>query len=131
MVKPDGTVVLIDFNQVYINKFSCYDLKHPKEGNPAALAPSIIERGWPLPCGFADDVNNPWKNWVPKAWLDDQELAAEWLISTYRNSSRFSPPSQQFLDDPFHSRSSRKIVKLLEELGRKAADDAVSPSQSE
>ena len=130
IVNPDGSVVLIDFNQTYINRFSCHKPKHPKEENPTPFPPTPIERYWPLPRGFADgpEKRGRWADWIPKAWLSDKELAAEWLIQTYRNSPKYDSPFQDFLDGIYHHRRSKKILNLLEELGRNPAGTSTPAS---
>jgi hypothetical protein len=121
MVKPDGSVVIVDFNQAYIYEFTIRHDTHPKKKDPTRLPPSPIQRYWPLPCGFADSVEDdgPWGHWVPERWLRDPELAAEWLVQTYRNSPRFEPPSQWWLDLAGHAMQSERVLRLLESLGRK------------
>ncbi|EAQ84161.1 predicted protein [Chaetomium globosum CBS 148.51] len=114
MVKPDGNIVIIDFNQATIYDFILYDLKHPKDTDPDSLPLTPIEWHWPLPKSF-----DKWARWVPEKWLEDKELSAEWLILTYRGSPRFEPASAGFLDHPVHLRRSKRVQKLLEGLGRK------------
>ncbi|KAL2196107.1 hypothetical protein P885DRAFT_69711 [Corynascus similis CBS 632.67] len=66
MVKPDGRVVIIDFNNVYIYDFTPkYDM-HPRtrKQNPRPLPPSIIERLWPYPIGYKGD----YPSWRPNGW---------------------------------------------------------------
>jgi hypothetical protein len=123
MAKPDGSVVIIDFNQVLIDDFIGYDLQHPRQQNPDSLPPTPIEWLWPLPSGFANGPNKrgPWAKWIPQRWLEDQDLAAEWLVKTYRDSPRFRPPTAQFLNHPRHARRSERVQKLLESLGRTPA----------
>ncbi len=57
MVKPDGGVVIIDFDDAWVNDFtSDYD-RHPRtrERSPVPLPPSLIERLWPFPRGYKAD----------------------------------------------------------------------------
>jgi serine/threonine protein kinase len=114
MVKPNGSIVIIDFNQATIYDFVVYDMQHPKDTDPDSLPLSPIEWHWPMPNRF-----NKWARWVPEKWLENKELGAEWLISTYRDSPRFDRPTPSFLDHPVHARRSKRVQKLLEELGRK------------
>lgn len=127
MVKPDGNVVLIDFNQAYIELFSCYDeSKNYKKGNPTALPPTPLERYWH---DVADSVG-PWRKWLPKTWLENEELGREWLIQTYRNSTKYKPLSEHFLHAPSHETWSPRLKKLLRELGCETGKE-VSISTSE
>lgn len=82
MVKPDGGVVIIDFNQAFIYEFTAHFDSHPKKRDPTLLPPSPIERCWPLPGGFADSVGHgaPWGHWIPQSWVQNKELAAKWLV---------------------------------------------------
>ncbi|KAL2196357.1 hypothetical protein P885DRAFT_60962 [Corynascus similis CBS 632.67] len=73
MVKPDGSVVLIDFNHAHIWGFTIrWDL-HPKQRDPKSLPTNPIQRYWPLPCGFADSDGeiDPWADWIPRRWIED------------------------------------------------------------
>ena len=128
MVKPEGTVVLVDFNQAYIHELSCCgNIRDTKKGNLTILPPTPLERHW---YNIANP-GGPFRKWIPKSWLEDRELGKEWLIQTYRNSTKYDPPWQSFLDNPYHEERSKKIVKLLEEIGRKPVETAASPSEKE
>ena len=121
IVKPDGTAVIIDFNNVYIYDFTpSYD-KHPRtrERNPRPLPPSLIERLWPLPRGYG--ANYEWIHWIPQRWIDDPTSAAEWLVKTYRDDPRFMPPSAFWLNEDTHEEAGERAVRLLESLGREPA----------
>ncbi|KAK3291583.1 uncharacterized protein B0H64DRAFT_409485 [Chaetomium fimeti] len=121
MVKPDGNVVIIDFNNVYIYDFTpSYD-NHPRtrEVNRWPLPPSMIERLWPFPFGYKLDYT--WKHWIPQRWIEDPSVAAEWVVETYRDDTRFRPPSAFWLNDELHEESGPKALRLLESLGRKPA----------
>ncbi|KAL2021345.1 hypothetical protein VTK56DRAFT_7316 [Thermocarpiscus australiensis] len=132
IVKPDGSVVLVDFNQAYICEFTAMHDKHAKKQNPTLLPPSPIERYWPIPGGFASSVRDggAWGHWVPQSWLQNKELAAQWLVETYRNTTRFRPPAQWFLDWECHESGSEKLLQLLESIGRKPAraENSSSPT---
>jgi len=122
IVKPDGSVVLFDFNQAHIWGFTIrWDL-HPKQRDPKSLPTNPIQRYWPLPCGFADSEGEiaPWADWIPRRWIEDKNLAAEWLIQTYRDSPKFAPLDQWWLDWDLHGDPSPKVWGLLESLGRKS-----------
>ncbi|KAG7290329.1 hypothetical protein NEMBOFW57_000329 [Staphylotrichum longicolle] len=118
MVKPDGSVVIIDFNQALVYDYTGYTFDDPRQLGPNCLPPSLIEWYWPIPGGFADgpDKCGSWAQWIPQRWLQDKELAAEWLINTYQDSPRFMPPTAEFLNWPAHTRLSQKIQRLLEGL---------------
>jgi hypothetical protein len=129
MVRDDGTVVLVDFNQAVVFRFN--DRVHPKylEGAPK-LPPSPIQRLWPfLPTGniIADPAHhgNPWANWVPQSWLKNKELAAEWLLQTWKGdlAKKYRALPDAFLNHEAHTQRSRKVLAMLEELGRKPADN--------
>ncbi|KAL2146237.1 hypothetical protein VTI28DRAFT_4816 [Corynascus sepedonium] len=79
MVKPEGRVVIIDFNSVYIYDFTPkYDM-HPRtrKQNPRPSPPSIIERLWFYPIGtkatthgYIGYLNGGSKTqaWRPNGW---------------------------------------------------------------
>ena len=80
MVKPNASVVLVDFNQAHIWGFIIRWNKHPKQLAPGCLPTSPIQHYWPLlGYGFADSEGEyvPWANWVPRQWIEDKNLAAE------------------------------------------------------
>ncbi|KAH6842355.1 hypothetical protein B0I37DRAFT_392947 [Chaetomium sp. MPI-CAGE-AT-0009] len=129
MVKPDGNVVIIDFNNVYIYDFTPHYDSHPRtrERNPRPLPPSIIERLWPFPFRYQADYL--WKHWIPQGWIEDPSVAAEWIVATYRDDPRFTPPSAFWLNKEIHKESGEKVLRLLESLGRKsAASESVASS---
>ncbi|KAK4157792.1 hypothetical protein C8A00DRAFT_29329 [Chaetomidium leptoderma] len=132
MVKPDGSVVIIDFNHVYIYDFTpSYDM-HPRtrELNPRPLPPSLIERLWPFQRGFKTDY--PWIRWLPQRWIENPILAAEWVMETYRDDPRCMPPSAFWLNKDIHKEGGEKALRLLESLGREpAASEAPDPQPSE
>jgi hypothetical protein len=121
MVKPDGTVVIIDFNQSYIYDFTAQHDQHPRMLDPTRLPPSPVEWWWPIPCGFADAVKDGgrWGHWVPQRWLQNKVLAAEWLVETYGSNVRFARPSEWWLNRGYHASDGEKVLRLLESLGRK------------
>jgi hypothetical protein len=120
MVKPDGGVVIIDFNNAYIYDFTASYDSHLRtsERNPCPLPPSLIERLWPFP-GYHREY--PWLHWIPERWIDDPSLAAEWLVETYRDDPRFGPPSAFWLNKESHKKAGAKALRLLESLGREPA----------
>ena len=115
MVKPDGSVVLIDFNHAYIYDFAAAPGTHPRERNPTSLPPSPIYHYWVDFCGSI------WRHWMPDSWLEDKALATAWLVNTYRNDARFAPPPEWWLDWSQHKREGEERLRLLESLGRKPA----------
>lgn len=129
MVKPDGSAVIIDFNNAYIYEFSArYDM-HPRtrERNPRPLPPSLIERLWPFPFGFKAD--DPWIHWIPQRWIENPILAAEWVVETYRDDPKFMPPSAFWLNQDIHEEAGEEALRLLESLGREpAAPGAPDPN---
>jgi hypothetical protein len=66
---------------------------------------------------------NPWGNWIPKSWLKNPELAAEWLLETWKDASptKYRPLSDRLLNHPAHAQRGRKVLAMLEKLGRKPA----------
>ncbi|KAL2173625.1 uncharacterized protein P884DRAFT_272997 [Thermothelomyces heterothallicus CBS 202.75] len=125
MVQPDGSVVIIDFNQAVVYPF--YYRPHPKYDEGAhPLPPSPIKRYWPFAPGagtFADP-GNQWASWVPQNWLENPELAAEWLLKTWGSPTligKYAPLSDYFLNHPAHAERSEKLQAALEKLGRKPA----------
>lgn len=123
IVKPDGSVVIVDFNQSYIYDFTARHDQHPRMLDPTQLPPSPIEQWWPIPCGFADAAvdDGRWGHWIPQRWLQDKVLAAEWLVETYRDDARFGRPSEWWLNRGFHASDGERVLRLLESLGRKPA----------
>jgi hypothetical protein len=123
MVRNDGRVVLIDFNQTMIYPY--LGAAHPKHGeDDSPLPPSPIQRYWKEPFADSEEDGGPWGNWIPKAWLNNKELAAEWLLDTWGNPppDKYEPLSSRFLNDPAHAKRSAKILRKLEKLGRKPAE---------
>jgi len=128
LVRDDGTVVIIDFNQAFIYRFIHYE-HHPKhqEGGPQ-LPPSPIERYWPFAPGEGslaetEEDGNAWASWVPQSWLENQDLAAEWLLETWKGASpsKYRPLSKYFLNYPDHAERGQKVLAALEQLGRTPA----------
>jgi hypothetical protein len=128
IVRDDGTVVLIDFNQAIVFRFS--GRKHPKyfEGAPK-LPPSPLQRFWPFapyPSIIADPAHhgNPWGHWIPKSWLKNKELAAEWMLQTWKGDlgKKYRTLPDDFLNHEAHTERSSKVLAMFEELGRKPAD---------
>ena len=115
IVKPDGSVVIVDFNQAETNNYKQHAMK--QKYNPTGKPPSPIPRYW----SNIGNGKGRWRGWMPERWLEDEELGNEWLILTYQNVPKYMPPSQYFLDKSCHEGQSRKILDLLEELGRKPA----------
>ncbi|KAK4141553.1 uncharacterized protein C8A04DRAFT_39050 [Dichotomopilus funicola] len=139
IVKADGSAVIVDFNQAVLYKF--YDnelnspedmkyLQHPKYWeNEPALPLSPIEWNWPVaPVGrFLTDSwehDNALADWIPEQWLQDADLAAEWLLETWENtlSKKYRPLSDDFLNHSGHRERKPKVQAMLERLGRKPAD---------
>ncbi|KAK4141967.1 uncharacterized protein C8A04DRAFT_13652 [Dichotomopilus funicola] len=128
MVKPDGKVVIIDFNHAQLFEFTTYGDVHPRQrepGHPDALTQpeSPIERYWAVPFGSvaAGWVGDLWKHWMPESWVKDPDQATEWLVATFRDDTRFAPLSHDFLNCYFRTKCSPRAQKLLEDLGREPA----------
>jgi hypothetical protein len=130
MVRDDGTVVLVDFNLAVVFGFFRWR-EHPKylEGEPK-LPVSPIRRYWPFsPVGqiIADPAHhgNPWANWIPESWFQNKELAAEWVLETWKDDvgKKYRALPDDFLNHEAHTQRSRKVLAMLEELGRKPADN--------
>lgn len=126
MVQPDDSVVIIDFNEAVVYPF--HYRPHPKYDGAAGahpLPPSPINRHWPFSPGAGNFVDpwNPWARWVPQNWLENPELAAEWLLKTWGSPApgKYAPLSDYFLNHPAHAQRSKKIQAALEKLGRKPA----------
>lgn len=86
MVQGDGKVVLIYFNQAVVHPLEKYSLYAKYMEGSYHLPCSPIERRWPFAPGgdeFPDKDDGPWARWIPKSWLDNRELAAEWLLNTW------------------------------------------------
>ncbi len=58
---------------------------------------------------------------MPRRWIQEPILVAEWLVKTYRDDARFMPPSDWWLAMDFHKEHGEKTLRLLESLGRKPA----------
>ncbi|KAK4133760.1 hypothetical protein BT67DRAFT_442672 [Trichocladium antarcticum] len=125
MVQPDGSVIVIDFNQAVVYPFHYWP--HPKHDESAhPLPPSPIKRHWPFAPGVGTfaDPGNQWASWVPQSWLEKPELAAEWLLNTWGSPTlgKYAPLSDYFLNHPAHAERSKKLQAALEKLGRKLAN---------
>jgi serine/threonine protein kinase len=128
MVQPDGCVVIIDFNQAVVSRFRRHG-SHPKYFEDAPhLPPSPIRRYWPWAPGGANFADNekyggPWARWIPQSWLDNTELAAEWLLRTWGNPppNKYAPLDDYFLNHPAHKERAPRVIAMLEKLGRKPA----------
>jgi hypothetical protein len=85
-----------------------------------------IQRYWPLSCGFSgsEEGNAPWADWIPERWIEDENLAAEWLIQTHRDLTRFAPLDQWWLDWDLHGDPNPKVWSLLESIGCKVVHGA-------
>lgn len=125
MVRDDGSVVLIDFNQAVV--YPLFGHPHPKywEGVPP-LRPSPIVRYWPFPTSRSrladsDAQVGLWANWIPRRWLENKEYAAEWLLETWGAApgGKHEALPRYFLDAPEHVERGPKILRALERLGRK------------
>lgn len=140
IVKGDGSVVIVDFNQAEVYKLFDNDLDsssnsqlraHPKYwDDEPALPLSPIEWNWPVtPVGrFLTEPwehDNPLADWIPKQWLQDADLAAEWLLETWEStlSKKYRPLSDDFLNHSGHEERTPKVRAMLERLGRKPADE--------
>ncbi|KAK3290185.1 uncharacterized protein B0H64DRAFT_413585 [Chaetomium fimeti] len=110
MVRPDGSVAIIDFNHVTLYEFTIYGREHPRQLlDPAALPESPIQKYWPVPFGSVArgyEKSRVWGRWVPESWLGDLDLATEWLVETWRGSAKYAPLEQGWLDWTFHDRNS-------------------------
>ncbi|KAK4143642.1 uncharacterized protein C8A04DRAFT_37258 [Dichotomopilus funicola] len=130
IVRPNGKVVIIDFNVAQLFNFTYYGDDHPRQlgpDDPYALTQpeSPIMRYWPIPFGgaYTGWESSMWKHWVPTAWIEDPNRSTEWLVKTYRGDTRFAPLSQRWLNTFSHSQLDPRAVRLLESLGRKPAEE--------
>ena len=129
MVREDGTVVVIDFNAAMVFRF--HGREHPKYFEDAPKLPtSPIQRFWPFvpyPSIIADPAHhgNPWAYWIPESWLENKELAAEWMLQTWKGDlgKKYRALPDDFLNHEAHMERSSKVLAMLEELGRKPADN--------
>jgi hypothetical protein len=124
-VKPDGNVVLLDYNQVPFRPIEMGHDRYYPGMDPNRLPMSPIEWHWHFPI---DD--NMWERWFPQEWLDNRELGYEWLILKYRDSPRFKPPSARFLNHYIPARfNGERVQRLLEGLGGKPGEDELYDSE--
>jgi hypothetical protein len=95
IIRDDGTVVLIDFNQAVVFSFLNRQ-EHPK---------------------YFEDAPKP------ESWLKNKELAAEWVFQTWKGDlgKKYRDLPDEFLNDEAHTQRSRKVLATLEELGRRPA----------
>ncbi|KAK4124609.1 hypothetical protein N657DRAFT_572214 [Parathielavia appendiculata] len=125
MVKPDGSIVLIDFDRATV--FPFYYRPHQKYKDGAPPVPhSPIEQFWPFSPGWSIVTNRgSWADWFPQSWLMNREFVAEWLLETWGSPppGKYAPLSKYFLDHPAHAKRSRKLQAALEKLGRKPAKE--------
>jgi hypothetical protein len=72
----------------------------------------------------SEDDENPWANWIPSRWIENKELAAEWLLETWRDESpgTYAPLSDYFLNHPAHRQRGSRVLVMLEELGCKPTE---------
>ncbi|KAK4240542.1 hypothetical protein C8A03DRAFT_31359 [Achaetomium macrosporum] len=128
IVRDDGSVVVINFNQAVVHRFKEHR-NHPKyEEGADKLPKSPIERRWPFaPAGtlakFAtsDELGGPWGGWLLQGWFEDEELVAAWLLDTWECPlpGKYRPLSDYFLNHPGHAKRSQMILTRLERLGRR------------
>jgi hypothetical protein len=127
MVQDDGNAVIIDFNHAMIYPFLYRP--HPKyENDKPKLSPNPMIHFWPAApypgtLVWPADEGNPWGNWIPQAWFQNIDLAAEWLLDTWGTPppDKYRPLPDRFLNHPAHAERSPKVLKALERLGRKPA----------
>jgi len=124
MVSPDGRVVLFDFNRAVVYPFHYRPhWKHDDGADPLPKSP--IEHYWPYSPGAGTFAYpwSPWVGWVPPSWVENRELAAEWLLETWKNPppGKYRPLSDYFLNNVAHAERSKKLQAALEKLGRKQA----------
>lgn len=117
-------VTIIDFNLAYVPQ-RCEDGRQmiAKTGHRKGLPPSIIERYW-----FGEEFayGGEYSEWIPKSWVveDDPFLpAARWLVDMWIGSPGFRPPSEEFLNRPFHQNLDEPLLQVLEKVKAFVAKD--------
>jgi hypothetical protein len=123
MVRPDATVVLIDFNDSLSEELAAGGGgSHPRFADPAMLPPSPIQQSLQSVRSMVKRIS-PWYCWIPEGWRGDNDKIQEWLIDTFRDDARFAPLDDNWLNSSLHQKwCSDKILRLLESLGRKPAE---------
>ncbi len=129
MVKDDGSVVIINFNQAFMFKYGGREGDHPKRRGDPTLPESPIDRFWRRSLGMPE-----WDRWIPESWLNNKDLITEWFLETWAGADslgKYRPLSDSFLNDLTHKERSRKVLAALEKLGRKPATErrAADPAQ--
>jgi hypothetical protein len=113
-------VALIDFNNAFVLHRSDRGRQIIENlGLGKGLPGSPIERYW---SGSQFAYGGSFHDWILESWaVEDDEyqvshvLAAKWLIDTWRASTRFQPPSEEFLNQESHGRMGEPFRRLIEE----------------
>ena len=118
IVRPDSSVVLIDFNDSFSEELAARGPKHPRLAGPTILPPSPIQDLFSV--SSMVKPASPWYEWMPEGWSEDEDMAEEWLIETFRGDTRFAPVDETWLNSALLEKwCSDRIICLLESLGRK------------
>ena len=122
MVRPDGSVVLIDFNDSFSEELAAGGDSHPRLADPTMLPPSPIQESLHSVSIMVKRIS-PWYRWIPEGWRGDEDKLQEWLVETFRDDARFAPVDETWLNSSYNKTwCSERILRLLESLGRKPAE---------
>lgn len=95
IIRRDGKIAIMDFTRVALFPFANI-VSHPHhEPGDSGKPRSPIWRNWRFPRRNSNDFTDrgPWCDWLPKAWLTDKELMAQWLIRTWAGSEKYRQPN--------------------------------------
>jgi hypothetical protein len=116
-------VTLIDFNAAYVlHRYDRGRETIKRLGLGKGLPTSPIQRYWPA-TDFVYGSDYSW--WIPERWrVEDDEgnrdasyvFAVKWLIGRWRASPKFQPPSDDFLNCPYHQEKDEPFPQLINEL---------------
>ncbi|KAK4172932.1 hypothetical protein QBC36DRAFT_381385 [Triangularia setosa] len=114
LVRKDGTVAIIHFQEALLGptqRTVLFVVAKMVEGHHSPIVrhrPCTIRglvSSWKVigaaECG-PEKLENIWAEWVPKAWLDDSDLAAIWRMQTHSGDNRYDRSGQKDHGDKRH-----------------------------
>ncbi|KAK4035251.1 hypothetical protein C8A01DRAFT_38273 [Parachaetomium inaequale] len=130
-------VTLIDFNAAYVHqRCEAGRQRMAETGHGKGLPISPIERYW---IGSQFAYGGRYSEWIPESWAVQEDsggvslshlFAAKWLVSRWKGSPKFQPPSESFFDRPFH-RMAERYLQLIRGLKAFVAQGRQATGQEE
>ena len=145
LIRQDNTVAIINFEQATVYSWverwgEPGDMQaypdHPRyakdapslQPNPLCLHWPFVRCSWPCRSPLVSAAcwshlppirKSRWWQWIPEDWVDNPELAAIWLLETFKSADPniYGPLPDSFLNSS--EQKGRDLIKLLENLGRK------------